>query len=221
MPGHGDPQDLTLVRIRFQDPDTGETADVALDPVVFVALVHLTRTFGNAHAVALLQFAAALVKPELTPLDHLRLEHVLVAVERYIAQWSDPVELTLAMSYEQLREQKLTNEQVAAFAAALLDQEVSSVDWRTRVDVWSDQQGLPPLEPSAQGRLFELDASDCAPPRTGESCRPPWSERPVASITRDASTLCREGDGVAWTDGVGSRHTRLSSHCASALHPAQ
>ncbi len=160
MSTHAEPDEVTLVRISFQDPDTGETAEVILDSTVFVTLVHLARTFGDGHAAALVHFAAALVKPELTPLDHLRLEHLLVAVERYIAQWSDPVELALTISYEQLREQKLTNEQVAAFAAALLDQEVSSVDWRTRVDVWSDQQGLPPLEPSAQGRLFELDASD-------------------------------------------------------------
>ncbi len=154
-----EPAGVPLVRISFEDPDTGETADVTLDPRVFVALVHLTRTFGNAHAAALVHFAAALVKSELTPLDQLRLEHLLVAVERYIDQWADPVELALAISYAQLREQHLTNEQAAAFAEALLDREVSPADWRTRVDVWADQQGLPPIERRMQGRLFEPDAS--------------------------------------------------------------
>ncbi len=158
MPADTEPAGVPLVRISFEDPDTGETADVTLDPRVFVALVHLTRTFGNAHAAALVHFAAALVKSELTPLDQLRLEHVLVAVERYIAQWADPAELALAISYAQLRERSLMDEQAAAFAAALLDREVSAGDWRIRVDAWSDKQGLPPLEPSAQGRLFELDA---------------------------------------------------------------
>ncbi len=158
MSTHAEPDGLTLVRISFQDPDTGETAEVTLDPTVFVALVHLTHTFGDDHAAALLEFAATLVKPELTTLDHRRLEHVLVAVERYIAQWDNPEELALAMSYAQLREQKLTTEQAAAFAAALLDQEISPADWRTRVDGWSDRQGLPPIEPSTQRRLFDPEA---------------------------------------------------------------
>ncbi len=159
MPSRDSSDGVALVRISYQDRETGETADVVLDPLVFVALVHLTRTFGNAHAAALLKFAAVLVKPELTPLDQLRLEHLLVAVERYIAQWSDPAELALAISYQQLRERHLTMEKAAAFATALLDQEVSPADWRTRVDAWSDQQGLPPIEWSMQGRLFEPDAS--------------------------------------------------------------
>ena len=159
MPADNEPASVPLVRISFQDPDTGETADVTLDPRVFVALVHLTRTLGNAHAAALVHFAAAIVKSELTPLDQLRLEHVLVAVERYIAQWADPVELALTISYAQLREQHLTNDQAAAFAEALLDREVSPADWRTRVDVWADQQGLPAIEVREQGHLFDPDAS--------------------------------------------------------------
>src|SRR3712207_3818986 len=123
MPERTEPDGVTLVCISFQDPDTGETADATLDPTVFVALVHLTRALGSAHAVALLQFADALVKSEFEPLDHRRLEYLLVAVERYIAQWADPAELALAISYAQLRERSLTDEQAAAFAAALLDRE--------------------------------------------------------------------------------------------------
>lgn len=158
MPKHAKPDDVSLVRISYQDSDTEETAEVVLDPTAFVALVHLTRTFGNDHAAALLQFAADLVKPDLTPLDHRRIEHVLVAVDRYVAQWNDPAELALAISYAQLREQHLTTEQAAAFAAALLDQGVGPGDWRTRVDAWAEQQGLPAIEPSTQSRLVEPDA---------------------------------------------------------------
>ncbi len=113
---------VPLIRITYHDADSGEPAVVTLDPVVFVALVKLDRTLGREHALALLHFGATLVKPELTTVDTHRLERTLTALDQYIAQWDDPAELALALSYAQLRDHHLTNDQAAQFAAVLLDQ---------------------------------------------------------------------------------------------------
>jgi hypothetical protein len=75
---------------------------VTLDPAVFVGLVHVTRTLGWEHALAVLQFGATLVKPELTAVDTQRLDHVLTALEHFIAQWDNPAELALVVAAKPL-----------------------------------------------------------------------------------------------------------------------
>ena len=74
---------------------------MTLDPAAFVGLIHMTRTLGREHVRALLQFGATLVKPEPTAVDTQRLDHILTALERYIAQWDNPAELAVALSYQQ------------------------------------------------------------------------------------------------------------------------
>src|SRR5919202_6703715 len=150
-----DPANVALIRITYQEGDGGESAEVTLDPVVFVGLVHAMRTLGREHARAVLQFGATLVKPALTAVDTQRLDYVLSAVERYIAQWEDPSELAMALSFEQRRDHQLTDTQAALFATALLDQPVSAEVWRQRVDRWAAaQQRRPPdgeLQPRRPG----------------------------------------------------------------------
>ena len=108
-----DSANVALIRIAYHESDSGESTEVTLDPVVFVGIVHIMRTLGQEHARAVLQFGATLVKSEFTAVDTQRLDHVLTAVERYIAQWEDPADLALALSYEQLRKHQLTDAQVA------------------------------------------------------------------------------------------------------------
>jgi hypothetical protein len=153
-----DPANVALIRIVYQDADSGESTEVTLGPSVFVGLVHTTRTLGREHARALLQFGATLVKPELTAVDAQRLDHVLTAVERYIAQWDDPAELALALSYQQRREQQLTDAQAALFATALLDQPVRAEVWQQRVDRWAEAQHLPPRDDAPQQRRLDDEA---------------------------------------------------------------
>jgi hypothetical protein len=57
--------------------------------------------------------------------DTHRLDYVLTALERYIAQWDDPSELAMALSYEQRRDHQLTDAQAALFATALLERRSS------------------------------------------------------------------------------------------------
>ena len=116
-----EPANVALIRIAYDEGASGESTEVTLDPVGFVGLVHATRTLGQEHALAVLQFGATLVKPELTAVDTQRLDYVLTALERYIAQWEDPSELAMALSYEQRRDHQLTDAQAALFATALLD----------------------------------------------------------------------------------------------------
>ena len=96
-----EPAQVALIRSTYQEGDGGESAAVTLDPVVFVGLIHATRTLGREQALALLQCGATLVKPERTAVDTQRLDHVLTALERYIAQWDNPAELAVALSYQQ------------------------------------------------------------------------------------------------------------------------
>ena len=142
-----DPANVALIRITYQEGDGGESAEVMLHPVVFVGLVHATRTLGREHALAVLQFGATLVKPALTTVDTQRLDDVLTALERYMAQWEDPAELALALSYHQRRDHQLTDAQAALFATALLDQPMNAGAWRQRVDQWAAEHQLPPLKP--------------------------------------------------------------------------
>ena len=146
---------LKLARITFQDPETDETVEVALDEDVFVPLFHTAKTWGSERAHALLQFGAALVKADLSELDSKRLQLALTAMQRYIAQWDDPAELALAISYEQLRHERLTPEQAAMFAGALAGKRISGTAWRKQVDRWAARQGLPPVETHSQPGLFE------------------------------------------------------------------
>ena len=136
---------LALVHISFYDEETGEETRVALDAAVFVGLLHVTKTWGIEHAHALLLFGASLVKPEITGVESRRLHLALTALQRYVAQWDDPAELALAITYEQLRTSQITDEQAAIFAAALLDKPMRSDRWRKRVEGWVAKQGLPPL----------------------------------------------------------------------------
>ena len=146
---------VALMRIAYQDADSGESTEVTLDPAAFVGLVHMTRTLGREHARAVLQFGATLVKPALTAVDTQRLDDVLTALERYIAQWDDPVELAMALSYEQRRDHQLTDAQAALFATALLDQPVSADAWRQRVDRWAEAQQRPPRDGGLQQRRLD------------------------------------------------------------------
>ncbi len=125
-----------------------------LDPVVFVALVHRTRTWGRARTEALLQFAA-LVKPELTARDHLRLHRTRAAVERCIAQWADPAQLALAISNEQRRTPQFSDARTATFATVLLDRDVTPEAWRQRVKRRVATQGLPALEGATQPKRVD------------------------------------------------------------------
>ena len=102
------PGGLTVARIVYTEPETGQTTEVVLDSGIFVVLLQVLRTWGRERALALRAFSASLVQPELTSVDHARLDHTLTTVERYVAQWDDPMELALAISYEQLRQQQLT-----------------------------------------------------------------------------------------------------------------
>ena len=165
MDTRDDPEVLALARISFQDQETDEPAEVDMDPAVFVALVHTTDTWGRDRAHALLLFGASLVKPEITALDTKRLDLALTAMQRYIAQWDDPAELALAISYEQLRHRQLTHAQAATFATALLDKPVKETAWRKRVDRWAAKQGLPPVAAPSQRGLVD---GDRAGPRAGE-----------------------------------------------------
>ena len=153
-----EPTAVALIRIAYQDADSGESTEVTLGPSVFVGLVHTTRTLGREHARALLHFGATLVKPELATVDTQRLEYVLTAVERYIAQWEDPAELALALSYEQYREHQLTDAQAALFATALLGQPVSAEVWQQRVDRWAEAQQRPPRDGELQQRRLDDQA---------------------------------------------------------------
>src|ERR687886_549107 len=148
-----DSPNVALIRIAYHESDSGESTEVILDPVVFVGLIHIMRTLGQEHARAVLQFGATLVKSEFAAVDTQRLDHVLTAVERYIAQWEDPADLALALSYEQLRKHQLSDAQVALFATALLNQSVSAAEWRQRVDQWAAVHHLPPLNDEPQRRL--------------------------------------------------------------------
>ena len=150
-----DPTDVALIRIAYQDADSGESAEVTLDPGVFVGLVHVTRTFGRKHALAVLQFGATLVKPELTAVDMQRLDYVLTALDRYIAPWDDLADLALALSYQQRRDRQLTDAQAALFATALLDQPVSAEVWRQRVDRWAEAQQRPARDGELQQRRLD------------------------------------------------------------------
>ena len=150
-----EPATVALIRITYQDADSGASTEVTLDPAVFVGLVHVTRTLGWEHALAVLQFGATLVKPELTAVDTQRLEYTLTALDRYIAQWEDPAELALALSYEQYREHQLTDAQAALFATALLGQPVSADAWRQRVDRWAEAQHLLPRDGALQQRRLD------------------------------------------------------------------
>ena len=116
---------LTLGRITFQDPETDEMVEVALDADVFVPLFHAAKTWGSERAHALLRFGASLVKADLGELDSKRLQLALTAMQRYVAQWDDPAELALAISYEQFRHERLTPEQAAMFAGALAGKRIS------------------------------------------------------------------------------------------------
>ncbi len=146
---------LTLGRITFQDPETDEMVEVALDADVFVPLFHAAKTWGSERAHALLRFGASLVKADLSELDSKRLQLALTAMQRYVAQWDDPAELALAISYEQLRHERLTPEQAAMFAVALAGKRISGTAWRKQVDRWAAKQGLPPEETHSQPGLFE------------------------------------------------------------------
>ena len=106
-----EPANVALIRIAYDAGASGESTEVTLDPVVFVGLVHTMRTLGREHALAVLQCGATLVKPALTTVDTQRLDYVLTALERYIAQWEDPAELALALSYHQRRDHQLTDAQ--------------------------------------------------------------------------------------------------------------
>jgi hypothetical protein len=139
------PGGVPITRIAYTDPDTGETTEVTLDSAVFVVLLQVLRTWGRERALALLTFSAGLVQPHLSTVDHQRLDYTLTAVERYVAQWDDPTELALAISYEQLRLGQLTDQQTATFASTVLDRRVTPVAWRKRVDRWARRQGLPAL----------------------------------------------------------------------------
>ncbi len=153
-----EPTDVALIRIAYQDADSGESTEVTLDPAAFVGLVHATSTLGREHARAVLQFGATLVKPELTAVDTQRLDYVLTALDRYLAQWDDPSDLALALSYAQRREHQLTDEQMALFAGALLNQPVSAGAWRQRVDRWAEAQHLPPRDGELQQRRLDDQA---------------------------------------------------------------
>ena len=146
---------LTLGRITFQDPETDEMVEVALDADVFVPLFHAAKTWGSERAHALLRFGASLVKADLSDLDSRRLQLALTAMQRYVAQWDDPAELALAISYEQLRHERLTSEQAAMFAGTLAGKRISGAAWRKRVDRWAAKQGLPPVETHSQPGLFD------------------------------------------------------------------
>ena len=151
---------LTLAQITYQDPETAAPVAVPLEASVFVALAHLTAAWGRERALALLQFGAALVQPELSDLDIRRLELALTAMERYIAQWNDRAELALAISYEQLRGGRLSDNEASLFAAALLEQRIGRAAWRRRVDRWATRHGLPPVEEPRQASMFDAYASD-------------------------------------------------------------
>jgi hypothetical protein len=146
---------VALIRIAYYEGDSGESTAVTLDPAVFIGLVHMTRTLGRDHARALLQFGATLVKPELTAVDRQRLDYVLTALDRYIAQWDDLADLALALSYQQRRDHQLTDVQAALFATALLDQPVSTEVWRQRVDRWAEAQQQPPRDGELQQRRLD------------------------------------------------------------------
>ncbi len=136
---------LPVARIAYTDPETGQTTEVVLDSGVFVVLLQVLHTWGRERALALLAFSASLVQPELTSVDHQRLDHTLTTVERYVAQWDDPTELALAISYEQLRLGQLTDAQAATFASALLDRHLTPGAWRKRVDRWATLQRFPAI----------------------------------------------------------------------------
>ena len=150
-----EPTDVALVRIAYQDADSGESAEVTLDPGVFVGLVQMTRTLGQEYTLAMLPFGATLVKPELTVVDTQRLDYVLTALERYIAQWDDPSDLAVALSYAPQRDHQLTAAQAALFATALLGQPVSAEGWRQRVDRWAEAHHLPPRDDELQQRRLD------------------------------------------------------------------
>ena len=150
-----DSANVALIRIAYHASDSGESTEVTLDPVVFVGLVHAMRTLGREHALAVLQCGATLVKPALTAVDTQRLDYVLSAVERYIAQWEDPSELALAVSYDQLRKHQLTAAQAALFASALLYQPVTAEAWRQRVDRWAEAQQRPARDGERQQRRLD------------------------------------------------------------------
>ncbi len=147
------PGGLTVARIAYTDPETGQTTEVVLDSGVFVVLLQVLRTWGRERALALLTFSAGLVQPHLSALDQQRLDHTLTTVERYVAQWDNPTELALAISYEQRRLRQLTDEQTATFASAVLDRRLTAAAWRKRVDRWTGRQGLPALVAAAPDAL--------------------------------------------------------------------
>ncbi len=153
-----EPANVALIRIAYDEGDSGGSTEVTLDPVVFVGLVHATRTLGREHALAVLQCGATLVKPALTTVDTQRPDDVLTALERYIAQWEDPAELALALSYHQRRDHQLTDAQAALFATALLGQPVSAEVWQQRVDRWAEAHHLPPLDGELQQRRLDDQA---------------------------------------------------------------
>ena len=150
-----DSANVALIRITYDESDSGESTEVTLDPVVFVGLVHAMRTLGREHALAVLQFGATLVKPELTAVDMQRLDYVLTALDRYIGQWDDLADLALALSYAQQRDHQLTDAQAALFATALLGQPMSAVVWQQRVDRWAEAQHRPPRDGALQQRRLD------------------------------------------------------------------
>ena len=137
---------LTLARITYQDPETGEPAEITIDTGVFVGLYHVTKTWGADRAHALLLFGASLVKPEVTDLDTRRLHLALTAMQRYVDQWDDPADLALTITYEQLGHSRMTLEQAATFASAMLDKPISPAAWQKRVTRWAAKKGLPAVD---------------------------------------------------------------------------
>jgi hypothetical protein len=151
QPTRADDPEHGVARIAYQDPETDTTIEVPLKTTVFVVLSHATATWGRERVEELLAFAAALVKRELSPIDHQRLQLAQRALERYIAQWDNPAELALLTSYKQLWTGALTDAEAATLATALLNKRVSAATWRKRVDRWAAHQGLPSLQTARGG----------------------------------------------------------------------